>query len=81
MIRFIDLGKQIAEDHNDPDWPREFAFYDNLQASFLSFEGRQIFDSREDLIEWMDDHDKAYTKRILNLIPEWVPTSKRTMER
>lgn len=80
MIRFIDLGKQIAADHNDPDWPREFAFYDSLQASFLSFDGRQVFDSRQDLIEWMDDHDKAHVNRVLNLIPEWVPTSKRTME-
>lgn len=81
MIRFIDLGKQIAQDHNDPDWPREFALYDTLQASFISFSGRQVFDSHEDLIEWMDDHDKAYAKRILNLIPEWVPRGKKTMVR
>ena len=81
MIRFIDLRKQIAVDENDPDWPRQFCFYDTLQASFLSFSGQQIFDSREDLIEWMDDHDKAYGKRILNLIPEWVPATKRTMVR
>jgi hypothetical protein len=79
VIRFIDLGKQIAQDHNDPDWPREFCFYDTLQASFLSFSGQQIFDSYEDVIDQMDDSDAAYIKRIMGLIPAWVPRGKRTM--
>lgn len=81
MIRFIDLGKQIAQDHNDPEWPREFCFYDTCIAQFLSFDGQQIFDSYEDIIEQMDEHDAAYVKRIVGLIPEWVPRGKRTMVR
>jgi hypothetical protein len=81
LIRFIDLGKQIAQDDNDPDWPREFSFYDTLQASFLSFDGRQVFDSRDDLIECLDEENHAYMKKILSVIPEWVPRSKQTMMR
>ena len=81
MIRFIDLGKQIAEDHSDPDWPREFAFYDTLQASFLSFSVQQIFDSYEDVIDQMDDSDADHIKSIMGLIPAWVQRGKRTLTR
>lgn len=81
MIRFIDLGKQIALDENDADWPREFALYDTLQASFLTFSGQSVFDSTEDLLEQMDDSDVAYIKRVLNLLPAWVPRGKKTIER
>ena len=81
MIRFIDLGKQIATDPNDPEWLREFSFYDTLQAQFLSFDGRQVFDSREDLLENLDYNEPAYAKRILNLLPEWVPKDSKTMVR
>ena len=81
MIRFIDLGKQIALDENDPEWQRQFCFYDTCGASFLSFDGQQIFDSHEDVLEQIDDHDTAYIKRIMGLIPAWVPRGKRTMVR
>jgi hypothetical protein len=81
MIRFIDLGKQIAEDHNDPEWPREFALYDTLEASFLSFAGQQIFDSKEDLIDNLDDDNPAYTRKIIGVLPEWVPNKKQTVSR
>jgi hypothetical protein len=81
VIRFIDLGKQIATDPNDPEWLREFSFYDTLQAQFLSFDGRQVFDSREDLVENLDDDEPAYAKRILSLLPEWVPKDSKTMVR
>ncbi len=81
MIRFIDLGKQIALDENDPDWPREFAFYDTIQASFLTFSGQQIFDSLQDLLDQMDDEEDAYMKRITSLIPKWVPRGKKTTVR
>ena len=81
MIRFIDLGKQIATDPNDTEWLREFSFYDTLQAQFLSFDGRQVFDSREDLVENLDDDEPAYAKRILGLLPEWVPKSSKDMVR
>lgn len=81
MIRFIDLGKQIALDPNDPEWHREFCFYDTCTASFLRFDGQSIFDSLEDLIEQMDDEDPAYMKRITSLIPSWVPKRKGTIIR
>jgi len=81
MIRFIDLGKQIALDENDPDWPREYCFYDTCLAQFLSFGGQSIFDSLEDLLEQMDEEDAAYMKRITSLIPKWVPRGKPTINR
>ena len=79
MIRFIDLGKQIATGPHDPEWPREFAFYDTLEAKFISFAGQSVFDSHDDLIEQMDDLEAAYVKRIMGLIPEWVPRVKPTL--
>lgn len=81
MIRFIDLGKQIALDDKDPDWNREFCFYDTCTATFLRFDGQSVFDSWEDLLEQMDDEDHAYMKRVTSLIPSWVPRGKRTMAR
>ena len=76
MIRFIDLGKQIAGDKANDNWPREFAFYDTLEASFVSFGGQQIFDSVADLKSQMEDDDLNNTQRILKLIPEWVPKER-----
>jgi hypothetical protein len=81
LIRFIDLGKQIAQDQNDPDWPREFALYDTLQASFLCFGGMQVFDCRQDILDNMDDNDQSYTKKVLSVRPEWVPKANGTMVR
>ena len=81
MIRFIDLGKQIAQNENDPDWPREFALYDTLQAQFLSFSGQEVFDSKEDLLDNIDDPDPAYLRRIIKVLPEWVPSGNKTIVR
>jgi hypothetical protein len=81
LIRFIDLGKQIALDENDPDWLREFCFYDTCTATFLRFDGQSVFDSWEDLLEQMDEEDHAYMKRVTSLIPAWVPRGKKTMVR
>ncbi len=82
MIRFIDLGKQIATDLNDPEWAREFAFYDTLEARFLDFgSGQQVFDSKEDVLNNLDEENTAYVKKILGLLPEWVPKDSRTMAR
>lgn len=80
MIRFIDLGKQIAQDKDDPDWPREFALYDTLQAQFLSFSGQEVFDSKEDLLDNIDDPDPAYLRRIIKLLPEWVPSGNKSIK-
>jgi hypothetical protein len=81
VIRFIDLGKQIAVHEDDPDWKRQFAFYDTCGASFLTFDGQSIFDSYEDLAEQMEDEDAVYKKRITSLIPAWVPRGKPTTTR
>jgi hypothetical protein len=78
LIRFIDLGKQIAQDKDDPDWPREFCFYDTLEARFLAFDGQEVFDSREDLLEQIGDHEASYIRRVMNLLPAWVPRKDTT---
>lgn len=81
MIRFIDLNKQIASNPNDPEWAREFAFFDTLEARFVVIGNQQIFDSREDVLDNLDENDSAYAKRILGLLPEWVPKSVRIVAR
>ena len=81
MIRFVDLGKQIAVDENDPEYLPDFCFYDTISACFITFSGQQIFNSHEDLLEQMEDEDPAYMKRILGLIPNWVPRGKPTINR
>jgi len=53
MIRFIDLGKQIAVDETDPEWPRQFAFYDTVYDVFYEFGGEQVWDN------WKE-FEKAY---------------------
>jgi hypothetical protein len=52
-----------------------------LEASFLSFGGQQVFDSYDDIMDKMDDYEKAYVKRIVALIPAWVPRDKGKMSR
>jgi hypothetical protein len=81
MIRFIDLGKQLSAFVDDPKWSREFAFYDTITASFLRFDGQSVFESWEDLLEMLDDHDAAYVKQVTSLIPDWVPRGKPTLNR
>ena len=81
MIRFIDLGKQLSAFEDDPEWSREFCFYDTITASFLRFDGQSVFESWEDLLEQLDDEDPAYMKRITSLIPKWVPRGKPTINR
>lgn len=78
MIRFIDLGKQIAADENDPDYPREFAFYDTVSSKFLRFDGQSCFESYEDLLEQMEGYDPKYMQRIVGLVHSWVPRGKPT---
>jgi hypothetical protein len=81
LIRFIDLGKQIATDPDDHKWSREFCFYDTLEAQFVSFDRRVVFDSFDDLKDCLDENDVAYGRRILGLLPSWVPKSTRSIER
>ena len=81
MIRFIDLGKQIAQDKDDPDWPREFALYDTYRHHSYASVDMQVFDCRKDLLENMDDEDQSYAKKVLSVLPEWVPKANGTMVR
>lgn len=73
MIRFIDLGKQIAVDETDPDYPRQFAFYDTISDQFISANGGQVFDT------WNEFHVNAAheltserIERCRSLCPAWV---------
>lgn len=79
MIRFIDLGKQIAVDETDPAWPRQFAFFDTIPDQFIKIEGYVIFDSLADLIEKIEMDENVspeFANRLLRLCPEWVTTIK-----
>lgn len=74
MIRFIDLGKQIAVDETDPNWPRQFAFYDTVHDRFISINGYMVFDSLADLISEIEQNytDAEFANRLLNLLPDWA---------
>jgi hypothetical protein len=74
MIRFIDLGKQISVDETDPEWPRQFAFYDTVHDRFISINGYMVFDSLADLISEIEQDytDAEFANRLLSLLPDWV---------
>jgi hypothetical protein len=77
MIRFIDLGKQIAVDETDSEWPKQFAFFDTIVDQFVSINGYVVFDSLEDVMMEIkaEDMSLASMERILGLIPDWVRKS------
>jgi hypothetical protein len=76
MIRFIDLGKQIAVDEDDSKWPRQFAFYNTVNDRFMTISDIQVFDSLAELIAALKDdgYDAEFCIRIFRLLPEWVRT-------
>jgi hypothetical protein len=78
VIRFIDLGKQIAVDETDPAWPRQFAFYDTVGDHFISINGCMVFDSLADLISEIEQDytDPHFANRLLGLLPDWVMIMK-----
>lgn len=78
MIRFVDLGKQLEVDEDDPNAPRAFAFYNTITSQFLVFDGQSSFESYEDLLEQMEYEDPAFLARVVSLIPAWVPRGKPT---
>ena len=77
MIRFIDLGKQIAVDETDPDYPRQFAFFDTIYSRFIDIGGEVVFDSFADLIEHVavdSSITQPFFDRIVGLMPDWATT-------
>lgn len=84
MMRFIDLGKQIAVDESDEEWPRQFAFFNTVDSHFLEFDGEQVWDSWTDFEDSWKEHwgtvDPASKKeltrqhdRLKSLCHSWVP--------
>ena len=73
MIRFIDLGKQIAVDETDPDYPRQFAFYNTISDTFLSANGGQVFDSWHEFEKnATGEISRDMVSRCFGLCPKWV---------
>ena len=75
MIRFIDLGKQIAVDEQDESWPRQFAFYDTVRDRFVSINGWQVFDSLGGFLQEVEQDETItgeFATRLARLMPEWV---------
>jgi hypothetical protein len=71
MIRFIDLGKQIAVDEADPEYPRQFAFFNTINDCFVHFDGFEVFDSWDDFIKTAEP-DESFINRVRGMCPEWV---------
>ena len=62
MIRYVYIGDQIIEDYDD------FAFFDTITDTFLSFDGDQVFSS---VAEFENATiDSKLLKRCLLLIPQ-----------
>lgn len=77
MIRFIDLGRQIAVDENDENWPRQFAFYDTIYNKFVEINGWQVFDSFGDFLQEVEQDGcitEEFATRLARLTPDWVRT-------
>lgn len=77
MIRFIDLGKQIALDSDDDDYPRQFAFFDTIYDQFVKINGYVVFDGLADLLTEMQQDDTGlvtaeFANRLLSLCPPMV---------
>lgn len=81
MMRFIDLGKQIAVDESDPDYPRQFAFYDTVTDRFIAANYEQVFDSWDEFLEQAaTELSLQLINRLRSLCPEWVLSPKREGE-
>ncbi len=51
MIRFVDLGKQLAVDETDPACPRQFCFFDTIPDQFIKINDSYVFDSLGALLQ------------------------------
>lgn len=83
MMRFIDLGKQIAVDESDPEYARQFCFFNTIDNLFLKFDGEQVWDTWEEfdaawrghwgtvLPQQVKELGRAY-ERLRSLCPPWV---------
>ena len=78
MIRFVDLGKQLAVDPSDKDAPREFAYYDTSTRQVISFEGDQVFSSWTDLERWISPIISPMAiERLKAVTPKWALDAPR----
>src|SRR5271163_3779191 len=73
MIRFIDLGKQIAVDETDPDWPRQFAFFDTVTDTFIELDQNgYVWNSWIDILKFGSGDDPKLLDRLWDLSPAWT---------
>jgi hypothetical protein len=80
MIRFIRIGDQISEGHDD------FAFWDTVRDCFIDFGGDTVFDSVVDFEEAVScltgfEHDslpRDCVERCRGFIANAVPPLRRT---
>lgn len=65
MIRYVYIGDQITEGS------KEFAFFDTITDRFLTFDGCQVFEGKEELKELLfTTNNPDLLKRCFALIPE-----------
>jgi hypothetical protein len=80
MIRFVDLGRQLWVDENDPISSRQFCFFDTVTDRFLDFDGEQVFETWRDVEEArlpdssFSGVDTTLLERCKGLCPPWVFT-------
>ena len=78
MIRFVDLGKQLAADPSDKDAVRQFAYFDTESEKFIGFEGDQVFSSWADFERWIAPIVSPLAiERLKAVTPQWALNAPR----
>lgn len=73
MMRFIDLGKQIAPYEDDPEYPRQFAFYNTINDQFVVVNGGTVFDTWDEFLDQAaGELSVEQINRLKSLCPKWV---------
>lgn len=73
MMRFVDLGKQLAVYESNPNYPRQFAFYNTVSDTFITANGGSAFDSWGDFLEQAaGELAPELINRLRSLCPQWV---------
>lgn len=75
MMRFVDLGKQLSLDPDEPNEPRLFAFFNTVPDQFLTLGIDQVWESWDHFARSFKISARAKSEdinRYRSLCPPWV---------
>ena len=69
MLRYVHIGDQIEDDEN------QFAFFNTQTGLFVTIDGEQVWNNKEDLLRcWLGcpvNISKEFLARMMGLIPSY----------